>query len=278
MFAPQRDEQGERGARALDAAHRDPAVVGRHHVLDDGQPEAGAAGRARARRIDPVEAFEDPLQVPLGDADALVGHAQLGVAFGGPLGADDHAGPLRAVGDRVLQQVAQRGDQQVLVAEDGQAAAAERGERDAARVRLHPAAVEGLGDYRVQVYRARVGHGFDGLDPGQRDEVLDQVGQPLRLLPHLAREPAHRLGVVGGVLDRLGQQRQRAHRRLELVAGVGDEVPLDLVRPGGFPSGPRRARAPARRRRRRRRAAPPGPRSWSSGRRTWAPGPRTRLP
>ena len=101
-------------------------------------------------------------------------------------------------------------------------------------LRLHPAAVQGLGDHRVEVDRARVGHGLDRLDPGQRDEVLDQVGQPLRLLPHLAREPAHRLGVVGGVLDRLGQQRQRAHRRLELVAGVGDEVPLDLVHPAAF--------------------------------------------
>ena len=45
---------------------------------------------------------------------------------------------------------------------------------------------------------------LDGLDPGQRDQVLDhQVGQPLGLLAHLAREPAHRLGrVVGRVLDR----------------------------------------------------------------------------
>src|SRR5580693_1323486 len=149
MLAPQRYEESEGGPGALDTVHRDLAVVGGHHVLDDGQPEAGAAGRARARRIDPVEAFEDPLQVPLGDADALVGHAQLGVAFAGLLGADDHAGSFWAVGDGVLQQVAQRGDQQVLIAQDGQVAAADRRERDTARVRLHPAAVHGLGDHRV---------------------------------------------------------------------------------------------------------------------------------
>src|SRR5207247_1279618 len=75
------------------------------------------------------------------------------------------------------------------------------------------------------------GRGSGRLDPGQRDQVLDQVGQPLRLLAHLAREPANSLGVVGGVLDRLGQQGQRSDRSLELVAGVGDEVPPDLLHP-----------------------------------------------
>src|SRR5262245_39862863 len=106
MFAPQRYGQGEGGPRALDAAHRDPAAVRGHHVLDDGQPETGAAGGAGPRRVDPVEALEDPLQVALGDADALVGHAQLGVAVRGLLGADDYPGPLGAVRHRVLQQVA----------------------------------------------------------------------------------------------------------------------------------------------------------------------------
>src|SRR5580692_4833942 len=46
LLAPQRYEQGEGGTGALDAAHGDLAVVGRHHMLDDGQPEAGAAGGA----------------------------------------------------------------------------------------------------------------------------------------------------------------------------------------------------------------------------------------
>ena len=50
------------------------AVVGRD-VLDDGQPEPGAAGGARSGRVDPVEALEDPVQVRLGDADALIGSA-----------------------------------------------------------------------------------------------------------------------------------------------------------------------------------------------------------
>src|ERR1700746_365565 len=88
MFGPQRYEQGEGGSEALGAAHGDLAVVGGHHVLDDGQPEAGAPGRARPRRADPGEAIEDPLQIAFGDTDALVGHAELGVAVRGLLGAD----------------------------------------------------------------------------------------------------------------------------------------------------------------------------------------------
>src|SRR6516165_6976782 len=42
MLAPQRDKESEGGPGALDAAHRDLPVVGGHHVLDVGQPEAGA--------------------------------------------------------------------------------------------------------------------------------------------------------------------------------------------------------------------------------------------
>ena len=77
----------------------------------------------------------------------------------------------------------------------------------------------------------RVGHRLGGLNPGQRDQVLDQEGQPRRLLPHPAGEPADRLRVIGRVLDRLREQGERAHRRLELVAHVGDEVPADLFHP-----------------------------------------------
>ncbi|KIX78570.1 hypothetical protein SF12_08355 [Streptomyces sp. MBRL 601] len=39
-------------------------------VFDDGEAEAGAAGGAGAGGVDAVEAFEDPLAVLLGYADA----------------------------------------------------------------------------------------------------------------------------------------------------------------------------------------------------------------
>ena len=41
-------------------------------VLDDGQPQPGAACGARSRRVGPVEPLEDPALVVAVDADALV--------------------------------------------------------------------------------------------------------------------------------------------------------------------------------------------------------------
>ena len=46
-----------------------------------------------------------------------------------------------------------------------------------------------------------------------------------------AGEPVHGLGVVGGLVDRLGQQPDRADRGLQLVADVGDEVAADRLDP-----------------------------------------------
>ncbi len=76
-----------------------------------------------------------------------------------------------------------------------------------------------------------IGHRLGRLDPGQRDQVLHQAGEPGRLVAHPAGETADRLRVVRGVLDRLGQQGQRADRGLELVADVGHEVAPDLLHP-----------------------------------------------
>ena len=67
------------------------------------------------------------------------------------------------------------------------------------------------------------------LEPGQLDDLLHQPGEPVALGLHPAGEPLDRLGVVGGVLDGLGQQVERADRGLELVADVGDEVAADRL-------------------------------------------------
>ena len=69
------------------------------------------------------------------------------------------------------------------------------------------------------------------LHPGEVDDLLDQAGQPGRLDLHPAGEALHGLRVVGRVGDRLGEQRERADRGLELVADVGDEVAADRLDP-----------------------------------------------
>ena len=45
------------------------------------------------------------------------------------------------------------------------------------------------------------------------------------------REAPHLVRVVGGVVERLGEQADRADRRLQLVADVGDEVAAHRVEP-----------------------------------------------
>src|SRR3954451_1208199 len=64
---PDRQPHGERrpGARAPPQPDL-PAVVGQH-VLDDRQPQAGAAGGPGAGRVDPEEPLEGPLLVLGGD-------------------------------------------------------------------------------------------------------------------------------------------------------------------------------------------------------------------
>src|SRR5215469_17740545 len=153
-----------------------------HHVLHDGEPETSATGGPRTGWVYTVKTFEDPFKVPLRDPNALVGDAELNATVTWPLHADDDLGALRAVDDRVLQQVAQGGHQQVLGTEDGDAADSRRGERDTAGVRLHSAPVERLGDHRVDLHRTRIRDRLGRLDPVQRDQVLDEEGEPGRFL------------------------------------------------------------------------------------------------
>ena len=67
------------------------------------------------------------------------------------------------------------------------------------------------------------------LHPGEVDDLLHELGEPLRLALHAGAEPAHRLGVIGEVGDRLGEQGDRPDRGLELVRHVRHEVPAHRI-------------------------------------------------
>ena len=82
---------------------------------------------------------------------------------------------------------------------------------------------------RVDVDGLRLRERVVALQPGQLDDLLDEPGQPGALGLHPPGEPDHRLRVVGGLLDRLGEQVQRADRGLQLVGDVGDEVAADRL-------------------------------------------------
>ena len=76
-----------------------------------------------------------------------------------------------------------------------------------------------------------------GSPPCSRERsISSRTSRPSRSASCAIR-PAKRcdgLRVVGGVLDRLGEQRERADRRLQLVPDVGDEVAADRLDPAGL--------------------------------------------
>jgi hypothetical protein len=96
---------------------------------------------------------------------------------------------------------------------------------------VDPAAVDCAGEHVVDLDDLRIGQRVVGLQPRELDDLADQVGEPGGLDAHPAGEPAYGLGVVGRVLDRLGQQSDGTDRRLQLVTGVGDEVASGLLDP-----------------------------------------------
>src|SRR5690606_3876173 len=186
--------QSEGRTGAFLAPHGHLAGVRGGHMLDDGQAQAGAAGRARTGRVDPEETLEDPLQRLLRYADALIADADLDALPRGA-GADHHAGVLRAVDDRVVDEVAQRGHQQLLVTPDAQPLRAPGDERDVLGVGAGVAVVDGDADGLVDGDLLGGGNRLRPLYTAQRDDVLDQVVEPGRLVLHAGREPGDGLRV-----------------------------------------------------------------------------------
>ena len=151
----------------------------------------------------------------LGDA----GHHDLGVVVG--------------VGDGVLEQgvhgrdelapVAQDGDRgRGLVEDDLEAALVGRG--------AHP--LNGIGHDEVDQHRlAR--RGLLGLDAREVEQVVDDPAHPEGLVVDAAGQALRHVGVGLGD-QRLGQEAQRAHGGLELVAHVGHEVAPDLLEPAAL--------------------------------------------
>ena len=94
----------------------------------------------------------------------------------------------------------------------------------------HP--LDGVGHDEVHQHRlAR--RGLLGLDARQVEQVVDDAADPERLVVDAAGQALGHLGVGLGD-EGLGQQAQRAHRRLELVADVGHEVAADLLEPAAL--------------------------------------------
>ena len=181
-----------------------------------------------AGRVDPIEALEDPADLVLGDADALVDDRDLD-ALGQSLRRHQHRGALAGVGDRVGDEVRDRGCDLLGVAEHLETGRAAADHADLCRVGVDGTGVDrALDDFVDRHWLGPVDR-VPGLQPRQLDDLLHQPRQPLRLSDHPPAEPLHRLRVAGRVVHGLGEQPDRTDRGLELVAHVGDEVAPDRL-------------------------------------------------
>ena len=154
-------------------------------------------------------------QVRVGAVDGA-GHHDFGVVVG--------------VGDGVLEQGVHRRDELTPVTHDGHG---RRGlvqdDLDPALVRRGPHPFDGVGHDQVDQ------DGFARrcllrLDARQVEQVVDDAAHPEGLVVDAPGQALRHLGIGLGD-QRLGQQPERAHRRLELVADVGHEVAPDLLEP-----------------------------------------------
>ena len=202
------------------------AMPGRRRRSEPGVSPAGSTGHLPGRRGLPARS--SPLDRRAPDRRVLeVGMGALHRA------GHDHLGVVVGVGDRVLEQGVHGRDELAPVAHDGhRRGGLVQDDLDAALVGRGPHPLDGVGHDEVDQHRlAR--RGLLGLDARQVEQVVDDPADPERLVVDAAGEALGHLGV--GLRDeRLGEQAQRAHRRLELVADVGHEVAPDLLEPAAL--------------------------------------------
>ena len=103
---------------------------------------------------------------------------------------------------------------------------------DAALVRRGPHPLNGVGHDQVDQH-GLARRGLLGLDAREVEQVVDDAAHPEGLVVDAAGQALRHLGVGLGD-QRLGQQAQRAHGGLELVADVGHEVAADLLEPAAL--------------------------------------------
>src|SRR6185436_5688931 len=149
------------------------AVVG-GDVLDDGQAQAGAAGRPGPGLVSPVEPLEDPVDVVRGDTDALVGDVDLDPVIV-LTQRKRNLGVLPRVRDRVLHEVGHRGRDLAVAAVHHRAFGAGVRDLDALGGGRGAGAVYDLGDHPVDRDRLGRGQRLGALQSGELEQLVHQA-------------------------------------------------------------------------------------------------------
>ena len=117
------------------------------------------------------------------------------------------------------------------VAAHVQTAVAAAHDLDAGGSGLDRVRLDGRGDDLVDGDLALVGELVRGLQAREVHDARGELREARGLGGEATGEVAHLIGVVGGGFDRLGEQADRADRRLQLVTRVGHEVAAHLLDP-----------------------------------------------
>ena len=192
-------------------------------MLHDREPKAGAARGARA--VGSVEALEQPREVGLVDAGAVVDDAEHDLAVRAAH-REDRVGSRACVADRVLGQVP--GDDaehprphlgsRILVALDDQ--------RHAGPRRLLLELRGDLVEHRQHRLGAERDDARPGLELGEEEHLVDQLDDLVDLAPCLLDELGHVLARQAGELE---QREQPCERRSQLVRDGGGEARAQLL-------------------------------------------------
>ena len=198
-------------------------------MLDDGEPEPGAAGVAGPRDVHPIEPLEDPGQVRIRDARAAVadGDADDAVLANG---AELDGAVGGGVVDGVLDEVADGVVELERVRQDRARFRGDGGPDDQALALGQRRQLAGhRGEGRLQRAGGRHQPLLPRVETGQPQQVAHQALHP-RAVPGDDGDEAALLGAVF-VDEGLDPAPDRGERRPQLVRDVGDEVLPDLVGP-----------------------------------------------
>src|SRR4051794_6981843 len=209
----------------------DRPVHAGHELAADVEAEPRAAHAAAHVRVEADELLEDALLLAAGDPGPAIadGERDRGTAR---LDAELHGCVLRRVLERVLDDVAEHLAQAVGIGEDGRRRRVDGG-GESAGGRGALGQLDDLADDRGRVDARELDAEFAGLRTARREDVGDDLREPLRLL---LDHPQKRLALDELEPCTLPQRRRsavdRGQRRTQLVRHRRDEVrfhPLELV-------------------------------------------------